>query len=82
MTNLYFIRGAQSKIMKNVNDNEIIKTINEIQWCASTTVSHNWLDHWHDHLWIPLAGHFLSFSKYFAKFRKNLFTIVCHESMI
>lgn len=30
MTNLYFIHGAQSKIMKNVNDNEIIKTINEM----------------------------------------------------
>lgn len=30
MTNLYFIRGTQSKVMRNVNDNEIIKTINEM----------------------------------------------------
>lgn len=29
MTNLYFIRGAQSKIVE-VNDDEIIKTIGEM----------------------------------------------------
>nr|DAP97521.1 MAG TPA: hypothetical protein [Caudoviricetes sp.] len=28
------------------------------------------------------CGTLSKFSKYFAKFRKNLFTIVCNESMI